>query len=66
MKSMEQPDKNVINKWVFIGGAPRSGTSLLQAILNEHSQCVSPPESHILETFVYAAKIGRASCRERV
>ena len=43
-----------INKWVFIGGAPRSGTSLLQAILNEHSQCVSPPESHILETFVYA------------
>ena len=55
VKSMEQPDKNVINKWVFIGGAPRSGTSLLQAILNEHSQCVSPPESHILETFVYAA-----------
>lgn len=46
--------KQEIKKWAFIGGAPRSGTSLLQAILNEHSQCVSPPESHILETYVYA------------
>ena len=45
---------NTINKWVFIGGASRSGTSLLQAILNENSICTSPPESHILETFAYA------------
>lgn len=44
-----------IKKWIFIGGAPRSGTSLLQAIMNKHSECVSPPESHILETFIYAA-----------
>ena len=43
-----------ISKWGFIGGASRSGTSLLQAILNEHSSCTSPPESHILETFAYA------------
>lgn len=44
-----------IKKWVFIGGAPRSGTSLLQAIFNQHTMCSSPPESHILETFEYAA-----------
>lgn len=44
-----------IKKWIFIGGAPRSGTSLLQAIFNQHSECTSPPESHIKETFVYSA-----------
>lgn len=44
-----------IKQWIFIGGAPRSGTSLLQAIFNQHSLCTSPPESHIKETYVYAA-----------
>ena len=47
--------KETIKQWVFIGGAPRSGTSLLQAIFNQHSLCTSPPESHIKETYVYAA-----------
>lgn len=44
-----------IKKWIFIGGAPRSGTSLLQAIFNQHSECVSPPESHLLPNYAYAA-----------
>lgn len=51
----------IIKKWVFIGGAPRSGTSLLQAIFNQHSECTSPPESHIKETFVYGATRKKAS-----
>ncbi|MEP7264959.1 MAG: sulfotransferase [Bacteroidota bacterium] len=52
-------DKN-ISKWIFIGGAPRSGTSLLQAIFNQHSECTSPPESHIKESFVYSPTTKRA------
>ncbi len=48
-----------IKKWVFIGGAPRSGTSLLQAIFNQHSECTSPPESHLKESFVYAPTTSR-------
>lgn len=45
---------NNIKKWIFIGGAARSGTSLLQAIFNQHSECVSPPESHLLPNYAYA------------
>ena len=46
--------ENKITKWIFIGGAARSGTSLLQAIFNQHSKCVSPPESHLLPNYAYA------------
>jgi hypothetical protein len=46
--------ENSIRKWIFIGGAARSGTSLLQAIFNQHSECVSPPESHLLPNYAYA------------
>ena len=54
--------ENKIKKWIFIGGAPRSGTSLLQAIFNQHSECVSPPESHLLPNYAYAptSKITKA------
>ena len=53
---------NNIKKWIFIGGAARSGTSLLQAIFNQHSECVSPPESHLLPNYAYApvSKITKA------
>ncbi len=54
--------ENKIKKWIFIGGAARSGTSLLQAIFNQHSECVSPPESHLLPNYAYApvSKITKA------
>jgi len=54
--------ENNIRKWIFIGGAARSGTSLLQAIFNQHSECVSPPESHLLPNYAYAptSKITKA------
>lgn len=32
-------------KPIFIGGCPRSGTTLLSALLGAHSQCIAVPES---------------------
>lgn len=43
-----------IQKWIFIAGAARSGTSLLQAIFNQHPLCFSPPESHLLMNYAFA------------
>jgi len=34
------------NPYVFIVGCPRSGTTLLQRIVNAHSQIAIMPESH--------------------
>lgn len=34
--------------FLLVVGAPRSGTTLLQAMLNSHSQIALPPESHLL------------------
>lgn len=42
----------MIRKALFIGGCPRSGTSLLQAIFNSHNRCCSPPETLFLRDYV--------------
>jgi hypothetical protein len=34
--------------FLFIVGSPRSGTTLLQAILDSHSEIAAPPESHFV------------------
>lgn len=51
---MQEPQP--IQKWIFIGSVPRSGTSLLQAMFNAHSRITSPPESHLWDRFVYAPR----------
>lgn len=43
-----------MNPYVFIVGCPRSGTTLLQRILNAHPQIAVLPETHWLRTFFHA------------
>jgi len=38
---------------VFVVGAPRSGTTLLQSLLNSHSRYVSFPESHFFAFLIF-------------
>ncbi|MCH7535430.1 MAG: sulfotransferase [Bacteroidetes bacterium] len=42
-----------MKKQLFIVGAGRSGTTLLQTILNAHSQVAFSPESHFLRKYVF-------------
>ncbi len=35
----------------FVSGCPRSGTTLLQVLLDTHSRIALPPESHVFERF---------------
>src|SRR5260370_20142470 len=43
-KEVECPQ--VANSYVFIVGCPRSGTTLLQRMINAHPQIAITPESH--------------------
>jgi hypothetical protein len=38
---------------VFIGGHPRSGTTLLGALVGSHSKCICTPESHFRKLVYY-------------
>jgi len=38
---------------IFIVGVGRSGTSLLQSMLNAHPEIVSTPETHFLRKYVF-------------
>ncbi len=41
--------------FLLVVGAPRSGTTLLQAFLNSHPRIATPPESHILRRLAHLA-----------
>lgn len=47
-----------MEKTIFITGAGRSGTTLLQAMLNKHSQMIFPPEAHIFTKLVIPEALG--------
>lgn len=44
---------------VFIGGAPRSGTTLLRTMLDTHSQIASGPELHLAAALARPHRAGR-------
>jgi len=41
-----------MNKVIFIVGVGRSGTSMLQSMLNSHSQIAFPPETHFIRNYL--------------
>ena len=49
-----------MDKFLLIIGAGRSGTTLLQSMLNAHPEIVFPPESHFLRKYVIPEVKGRA------
>ena len=53
----QQSSESRKNPFVFIGGCPRSGTTLLQRIVNAHSQIAITPETQWLPR-VFAKRIG--------
>ncbi|MDR5589341.1 sulfotransferase [Christiangramia sp. SM2212] len=46
-----------MNNKIFIVGVGRSGTSLLQSMLNAHSEVAFIPETHFLRKYVFTNKI---------
>lgn len=50
----------------FLFGCPRSGTTLLQAILNRHPEIVVPPESKVFCYFHSQPARTRLSCLRRI
>jgi hypothetical protein len=44
---------------IFIGGAPRSGTTLLRTMLDSHSRLAAGPELHLLPTLAARTKKAR-------
>jgi len=46
---------------IFIIGLGRSGTSLLQSILNAHSEIAFLPETHFLRKYVFPGKLKNKS-----
>jgi hypothetical protein len=47
----EMPSSTRRNPFIFIVGCPRSGTTLLQRIVDAHSQIAMTPETHWIPTF---------------
>lgn len=41
------------NRMFFIAGTSRSGSTLLQSMLNSHSEMVIPPETHFFHSFAH-------------
>ena len=51
---------------VIIGGCPRSGTTLIQNILDCHTDCYSPPETGLVHAFVnFRTDLSNASHRAK-
>lgn len=50
----------------FLLGCPRSGTTLLQALLNRHPEIAIPPETKIFCDFVGRSRTIRKSCITRI
>lgn len=49
-----------MKKFLLIIGFGRSGTTLLQSMLNAHPEIVCPPESHFIENYILPEVKGRA------
>lgn len=49
-----------IDRPIFIVGVGRSGTSLLQSMLNAHSQICFPPESQFIRSLIASRRLQRA------
>ncbi len=49
-----------MSKQLFIVGAGRSGTTLLQSILNAHTQISFAPESHFLRNYIFPQLKGKS------
>lgn len=55
---MEVPEPRVANPYVFIVGCPRSGTTLLQRMLDAHSKiAMTPEESHWIPRMYHKRKL---------
>ncbi len=48
---------------IFVGGAPRSGTTLLSVILNTHPSLVCGPETDLLRRWIDVVKIPKSTVR---
>jgi len=48
--------ESAVNPYVFIVGCPRSGTTLLQRLVNAHSQIAITPETHWIPRFFEGRK----------
>ena len=50
---------------IFIVGVGRSGTSLLQAMLNAHSKITFTPETHFIKSYL-SKKFKLSECKNKI